>query len=113
MCDWDWWKKQVKKKAHINNKEKLYAWALSRLYDNLQCYFQDSDLLLSTCKELLTIHLGQWQNAKFSEVEVAIALLYQLCEALPVSQTQLIYKTVHCNTAETCYTTESVGYTVK
>ena len=40
---------------------------------------------MQTTKELLTRYVTNWQTAEFQDVEVAIALLYQLGEALPVS----------------------------
>jgi len=45
---------------------------------------QDSKLLLSTVHEAVSRSLTQWQTLNVEDIELALTLLYQLAEALPV-----------------------------
>ena len=60
-----------------------YRKELTVIFNNLGAL--DSELVLTTIREYLARALGQWQTAEFQDVEVAICMLYQLAEALPVS----------------------------
>jgi len=45
---------------------------------------QDSKLLLGTVREAVDHTFTHWQTLNVEDVELAITLLYQLAEALPV-----------------------------
>jgi len=44
----------------------------------------DSVILLGTVHDIISTTLSRWQTTEFEDVEIAITLLYQLGEALPV-----------------------------
>ncbi|KAK3738804.1 hypothetical protein RRG08_035683 [Elysia crispata] len=48
----------------------------------------DCQMMLARVHELVSHTLPQWKNADFRDVEVAIALIYNLGEAIPASQGQ-------------------------
>jgi len=50
----------------------------------MACGTQDSQLLISTVHEAVDHTFSQWQTLSIEDVELAITLLYQLAEALPV-----------------------------
>ena len=45
---------------------------------------QDAELLLTAVKRMVDENVTHWQSKSYQDVEVAIAMLYQLAEALPV-----------------------------
>ena len=59
-----------------------YRKELKVIFNNLGAL--DADLVLTTIHEYLAQALGGWQTAEFQDVEVAVGMLYQLAEALPV-----------------------------
>ncbi len=60
-----------------------YRKELKVIFNNLGAL--DADMVLTTIHEYLGQTLSNWQRAEFKDVEVAITMLYQLAEALPVS----------------------------
>ncbi len=59
-----------------------YRKELKVIFNNLGAL--DPDMVLTTIHEYLGQTLSNWQRAEFKDVEVAITMLYQLAEALPV-----------------------------
>jgi len=51
------------------------------------CVRQDSKLLLGSVDEVVSQSFTQWQTQSVEDVELAVTLLYQLAEALPVCLT--------------------------
>ena len=56
---------------------------------------QDAKLLLGTVHEVVSRSLTQWQTLNVEEIELAITLMYQLAEALPVCIYLLIFFRLH------------------
>ena len=52
---------------------------------------QDSKLLLNTVHDVVGRSFTNWQTLNVEDVELAVTLLYQLAEALPVSCLHLLY----------------------
>ena len=50
----------------------------------LLCLVQDNEMVLSVVHRLVTQTLTNWQSSDICDVELAVTLLYQLGEALPV-----------------------------
>jgi len=63
-----------------------YRKELQVIFNNLGAL--DGQMLLEVVNGVVTRTLNNWQSAKFEDIEVAVTLLYQLGEALPVSHSQ-------------------------
>lgn len=61
-----------------------YRRQLKVLFDNLAQLNQD--MVLSSVHSVVTETLGQWRNKKFTDVELAVRLLYMLGEAIPARE---------------------------
>ena len=66
-----------------------YRKELRVIFNNLGAL--DAPLLLSTVHALVARTLGAWHGARFEDIEVAVTLLYQLGEALPVSLRRFLF----------------------